>query len=226
MLMTDVRLGLQDTLGSASDKADHHTTQAKKDGQSYLDSAKDQANQLFGQGQVRPEPSPRSKLRCATFSVAAQPFLHCLPNQAGWSCGGEQNLKSASASCASMHVSPWARRHAQASASQDMHLQDLQSHVLKWNSQRLLDVDCGGSCLQDKAGQAKEESKGYLDSAKDKANQLFGQTQDKAGQAKGEAKDTLGSTADKAGAKADEAHKEGKGELATHSYCFLWGFLS
>ena len=44
---------LQDTLGSASDKADHHATQASKQGQSYLDSAKDQANQLFGQGKVR-----------------------------------------------------------------------------------------------------------------------------------------------------------------------------
>lgn len=101
-------------------------------------------------------------------------------------------------------------------------MQGLQLHVLKfWRaSQRLLDVDCGGICLQDKAGQAKEESKGYLDSAKDKANQLFGQTQDKAGQAKGEAKDTLGSTADKASAKADEAHKEGKGELAMHSHAF------
>ena len=43
---------LQDTLGSASDKADHHTSKATKEGQSYLDSAKDQTSQLFGQTQV------------------------------------------------------------------------------------------------------------------------------------------------------------------------------
>ena len=65
---------------------------------------------------------------------------------------------------------------------------------------------------QNKAGQAKEEGKGYLQTAQEKAGQLFGQTQDKAHQAKGDAKDTLGSTADKAGSQADHAHKEGKGE--------------
>ena len=45
---------MQDTLGSASDKADHHASKASKEGQSYLDSAKDQANSLFGQTQVQP----------------------------------------------------------------------------------------------------------------------------------------------------------------------------
>ena len=55
--------------------------------------------------------------------------------------------------------------------------------------------------MQDTAGQAKEQGKGYLQTAQEKAEQ-----------AKGDAKDTLGSTADKASAKADEAHKEGKGE--------------
>ena len=49
---------LQDTFGSVSDKADHHTTQASKQGQSYLDSAKDQANQMFGQGKVAPSLPP------------------------------------------------------------------------------------------------------------------------------------------------------------------------
>ena len=48
-------VGVQDTLGSASDKADHHASKASKEGQSYLDSAKDQANQLFGQTQVQPQ---------------------------------------------------------------------------------------------------------------------------------------------------------------------------
>ena len=75
---------------------------------------------------------------------------------------------------------------------------------------------------QDKAGQAKEEGKGYLQTAQEKAGQLFGQTQDKAQQAKGEAKDTLGSTADKASAKADEAHKEGKGEHSLKTCIFLF----
>ncbi len=70
--MTDVRLGLQDTLGSASDKADHHTTQAKKEGQSYLDSAKDQANHLFGQGQLRPEP-------LNSFNTALRNVFFCCP---------------------------------------------------------------------------------------------------------------------------------------------------
>ena len=46
---------MQDTLGSASDKADHHASKASKEGQSYLDSAKDQANSLFGQTQVQPQ---------------------------------------------------------------------------------------------------------------------------------------------------------------------------
>ena len=81
MLMTDVRLCLQDTLGSASDKADHHATQAQKEGQSYLGSAKDQANKLVGQGQVRHEPSPPSTPCCATLFSAAHPFLYCLPYQ-------------------------------------------------------------------------------------------------------------------------------------------------
>lgn len=67
MLVTDMRLCPQDTLGSASDKADHHANQAQKEGQGYLDSAKDQANKMFGQGQVRHDPSPPS-------SRAAQPF--------------------------------------------------------------------------------------------------------------------------------------------------------
>ena len=65
--------------------------------------------------------------------------------------------------------------------------------------------------VQDKAGQAKQESKGYLQTAQEKAGSLFGQTQDQASQAKGEAKGNLNSAADKAGDKADQAHKEGKG---------------
>ena len=48
-------VGVQDTLGSASNKADHHASKASKEGQSYLDSAKDQANSLFGQTQVQPK---------------------------------------------------------------------------------------------------------------------------------------------------------------------------
>ncbi len=73
-LTNNVRLCLQDTLGSASDEAAHHATQVQNEGQSYLDSAKDQANKLFGQGQVHPEPMPPSPLSCAVFRVAAQPF--------------------------------------------------------------------------------------------------------------------------------------------------------
>ena len=75
--------------------------------------------------------------------------------------------------------------------------------------------------VQDKAGQAKQESKGYLQTAQEKAGSLFGQTQDQASQAKGEAKGNLNSAADKAGdlavsakdksKEADQAHKEGKG---------------
>lgn len=65
---------------------------------------------------------------------------------------------------------------------------------------------------QDKAGEAKQESKGYLQTAQEKAGSLFGQTQDKASQAKGEAKDNLNSAADTASNKADQAHKEGKGK--------------
>ena len=64
---------------------------------------------------------------------------------------------------------------------------------------------------QNKAGEAKEESKGYLQTAQEKAGSLFGQTQNEASKAKGEAKDNLNSAADKAGDKADQAHKEGKG---------------
>ena len=64
---------------------------------------------------------------------------------------------------------------------------------------------------QNKAGEAKEESKGYLQTAQEKAGSLFGQTQNEASKAKGEAKDNLNSAADKASDKADQAHKEGKG---------------
>ena len=64
---------------------------------------------------------------------------------------------------------------------------------------------------QNKAGEAKEESKGYLQTAQEKAGSLFGQTQNEASKAKGDAKDNLNSAADKASDKADQAHKEGKG---------------
>ncbi len=82
---------------------------------------------------------------------------------------------------------------------------------------------------QNKAGEAKEESKGYLQTAQEKAGSLFGQTQNEASKTKGEAKDNLNSAADKASDKADQAHKEGKGtqqsaphlRVSVHVQCSL-----
>ena len=77
---------------------------------------------------------------------------------------------------------------------------------------------------QDKAGEAKQEGKGYLQTAQEKAGQLFGQTQDQASQAKGETKDNLNSAADKASDKADQAHKEGKGMQQSAPHLCALGF--